>query len=84
MKILQHFHINGTLQRSVVNTSNQTLYRRVVRLVLPEGELNDLAIPEEPIWQRRENQSLNFFNVSAVLAKQLEKEFIEALIKDNQ
>jgi hypothetical protein len=79
MKIQRHYHIAEELQRSEVAKSPHS-YRRIVHWVNPDGTLG--ARLENPQWERF--YCGKYQPVGADESVRLEREFIEALIKDNQ
>lgn len=79
MKIQKHYHVDHELQRSSVD-HNFHSYRRLVHWVNPDGTLGERL--ETPLWETL--YSGKYIPVTADVAVLLEREFISALIADNQ
>jgi hypothetical protein len=79
MKIQRHYHVDETLQRSSVQKSPHS-YRRLVHWVNPDGTLGNRL--ETPRWESF--YCGKYQPVTADVAAELERQFIDTLIKDNQ
>ena len=79
MKIHRHYHVAEELQRSEV-AKYPNSYRRIVHWVNPDGTLG--ARLENPQWERL--YCGKYHTVMADESRELEREFITALIADNQ
>ena len=79
MKIQRHYHLDEELQRSVVGHNSHS-YRRLVHWVNPDGTLGDQL--EIPRWETL--YCGKYVQVAPDVATELERDFINAIIKDNQ
>jgi hypothetical protein len=81
MKIKRHVHIEGQLQRSIVECGLGTLHRRIARFINCEDGTLLAARPESAQWQECIPTG-EFHNILCpTRARFLEDEFILALIK---
>lgn len=81
MQIKKHYHVDNTLQRSIVE-HNGLVLRRINRWVTPAGELTP-TILENAVWQERFFTG-DFHNATESISRAYERLFIAALIEQNR